>query len=137
MARKKRRSQLDSIDEINMTPLIDLTFLLLIIFMITAPLLEYGVDVSPPEMNAATLPEENTCTVNLDRNGRIVLNGVEVSTDELLTRLSALREQSPKTVILVRGDGERRYSEIMTLMKTIRASGFSNVSLVTQAEGND
>ena len=58
MSRQKQRSQLNAIGEINMTPLIDLTFLLLIIFMITAPLLEYGVDVSPPEMDASPLTEK-------------------------------------------------------------------------------
>ncbi len=137
MARRKRRSQLDAIDEINMTPLIDLTFLLLIIFMITAPLLEYGVDVSPPEMNAPALPDDNTATVNLDRRGKIIFNKISVTGDELLDDLSRLYKNNPKTVILVRADGTRQYKEVMELMKLVSKSGFTNVSLVTQAEGND
>jgi biopolymer transport protein ExbD len=137
MGRRKTRSQLDAIDEINMTPLIDLTFLLLIIFMITAPLLEYGVDVSPPDVNAATLPDKNTATVNLDRRGQIIYNRVSVSSDELLLDLTRLYETNPKTVILVRADGSREYREVMELMKLVTKSGFTNVSLVTQAEGND
>lgn len=135
MARRKKRSQLDAIDEINMTPLIDLTFLLLIIFMITAPLLEYGVDVTPPEMNAPALPDDNTATVNLDRRGQIIFNKVSVTGSELLDDLSRLYKNNPKTVILVRADGTRQYKEVMELMKLVSKSGFSNVSLVTQAEG--
>lgn len=57
--RRKMRSQLDAIDQINVTPLLDLTFLLLIVFMITMPLMEYGTNISPPEMNSGKLPEEN------------------------------------------------------------------------------
>ena len=64
MARKKRRRfEMDSIDEINMTPLIDLTFLLLIVFMITMPLVEYSLPVETPQMNAAPMPEKNSKTV--------------------------------------------------------------------------
>jgi len=135
MARRKHRSQLDAIDEINMTPLIDLTFLLLIIFMITTPLLENSVDVSPPEMNASELPDKNSCSINLDRNGQILFNTVPVTKDELLLRLEALREQQPKTAILIRGDGERRYSEVIALMKIVKDAGLTNISLVTMSEG--
>ena len=67
----RQRSQLRLIDDINMTPLIDLTFLLLITFMITVPLMEYGVNVTPPEMNAEKLPDENFKVINLDKNGII------------------------------------------------------------------
>ena len=135
MARRKHRSQLDAIDEINMTPLIDLTFLLLIIFMITTPLLENSVDVSPPEMNASELPDKNSCSINLNRNGQIVFNKIPVTRQELGIRLAVLYEQNPKTAVLIRGDGERRYSEIMELMKTVKNAGLTNISLVTRAEG--
>ncbi|QSH40415.1 biopolymer transporter ExbD [Lentisphaerota bacterium ZTH] len=134
MARSKRRSQLDAIDEINMTPLIDLTFLLLIIFMITAPLMEYGIDVSPPEMNADNLPDKNTKSVNIDKTGKIIFNDQPVSKDDLLKILQALKESSPKTMLLLRADGERPYKDIIELMRAIKNSGFSNVSLVTSAE---
>jgi biopolymer transport protein ExbD len=137
VARKKFRSQLDAIDEINMTPLIDLTFLLLIIFMITAPLMEYGMDVSPPQMNAEKLPEDNTKTVNMDKSGQLILDNRPVSEEELLNQLQLLQQSSPKTVLLVRADGSRPYSDIIKLMKTIKNSGFINISLVTSAEANE
>ncbi|MCP3966502.1 MAG: biopolymer transporter ExbD [Lentisphaerae bacterium] len=134
MGRRKRRSQLDAIDEINMTPLIDLTFLLLIIFMITAPLMEYGIDVSPPEMNADNLPDKNTKSVNIDKTGKIIFNEQPVTKEDLLKILQALKESSPKTMLLLRADGERPYKDIIELMRAIKNSGFSNVSLVTSAE---
>lgn len=137
MRRQKHRSQLDSIDEINMTPLIDLTFLLLIIFMITAPLLEYGIDVSPPESNAEQLPEDNSKVVNLDNKGQIVFNRRVLTKEELVEELRAVFGMNNKTSILIRADGTRPYNDVIELMNTVKEAGFSNISLVTQAEGND
>ena len=134
MARQKQRSQLTTIGEINMTPLIDLTFLLLIIFMITAPLLEYGVDVSPPEMNATSLTDDDSRVVNLNRSGEIVFEKELLTLQELSGRLEALAAQNKDITVLVRADGDRPYREVMTLMKTVKNSGISNISLVTQAE---
>ncbi len=133
--RRRERSQLDAIDQINMTPLLDLTFLLLIIFMITAPLLEYAVDVSPPEMNADKLPEEKNSYVSLNSRGQIVFNKMVMDEDELRRDLANLYRLNPKSNILVRADGSRPYKEVMKLLKAVKESGFSNVSLITQAEG--
>ena len=134
MARQKRRSQLDSIDEINMTPLIDLTFLLLIIFMVTTPLLENGVNVSPPEMDAQDLPEENNRTVTLDKDGNIVFEKVTMSKTALLAKLKALFGVNKKVNLFVRADGDQPYKEVMNLMKTVKSAGFTNVFLITRAE---
>lgn len=131
----RRRSQLTTIGDINMTPLIDLTFLLLIVFMITAPLLEYGVDVSPPEMNAEPLPEEDSRIVNLNRNGEIVYNKRTVTLNDLLLELTALSKGNPRLTVLVRADEERKYREVMAVMKAVRAAGIQQISLVTQSEG--
>ena len=136
MARQKQRSQLSAIDEINMTPLIDLTFLLLIIFMITAPLLEYGVDVSPPEMNAEPLKEEDNHVVNLNKEGEIVLDKEVLTPDELMAKLEALASQKKDLTVMVRADGDRPYREVMAVMKAVKNSGISNISLITQAESD-
>lgn len=130
----KHRSQLTAIGDINMTPMIDLTFLLLIVFMITAPLLEYGVDVTPPEMNAEPLPEEDSRIINLNRKGEIVLNKQVVNLNSLIQQLTALAKANPKLVVMIRADEERKYREVMELMKAVRASGVKQISLVTQAE---
>ena len=134
MSRQKQRSQLTAIGDINMTPLIDLTFLLLIIFMITAPLLENGVNVSPPEMNANPLPEENSRVVNLNRSGEIVFEKSVIDTNTLKQRLQSLHQANSKLTVMVRADGDRPYREVMALMKAVKDSGISDISLVTQAE---
>jgi len=132
--RRKKRSQLDTIDEINMTPLMDLTFLLLIIFMIATPLLEYSIDVSPPEMNADKIEDNKSETVNLLVNGQINFRGQIVSRDNLFEILKNLKKTSPKTILLLRADGDISYRKVIALMKEIKNSGFSNISLITVAE---
>ena len=134
MNRRKKRSQLDTIDEINMTPLMDLTFLLLIIFMIATPLLEYSIDVSPPEMNADKIEDNKSETVNLLVNGQINFRGQIVSRDNLFEILKNLKKTSPKTILLLRADGDISYRKVIALMKEIKNSGFSNISLITVAE---
>ena len=134
MARQKHRSQLSAIGEINMTPLIDLTFLLLIIFMITTPLMENGLDVSPPEMNADPL-KEKTKVVNLNNRGEIVFERSTITAEELLAILAPLVSADPKITIMVRADGSRPYSEVMNLMRAVKNAGVHNISLVTQPEG--
>lgn len=136
MSRTKQRSQLTAIGDINMTPLIDLTFLLLIIFMITAPLLEYGLNVNPPEFNADPLPDEDSKIVNLNEDGQIVFEKSVIDTTALVQRLQALHGVNNKLTIMVRADGNRPYKEVMSLMKAVKDSGISNISLVTQAEGD-
>lgn len=134
MARPKHRSQLEAIGEINMTPLIDLTFLLLIIFMITAPLLENGVDVSPPEMTASPLKDEGK-VVNLNNRGEIVFEHTVLSLEELSAKLAALVSADPHLTVMVRADGDRPYREVMDLMRIVKNAGVSDISLVTQPEG--
>ena len=134
MKRRKRRSQLDTIDEINMTPLMDLTFLLLIIFMIATPLLEYSIDVSPPKMNADKMEDKNSETINLLKNGQLNYRGQVVSREKLLNILKNLKETSPKTMLFLRADGDISYRKVIALMKEIKNSGFANISLVTVAE---
>ena len=137
MARLKRRSHLKTIREINMTPLIDLTFLLLIVFMITVPLMEYGVNVSPPELNATPLPEDNSIYITLNNSGQIVLSKQILQPDELTLRLGALLKSRAKISVLLRADGSRPYSEVMSTIKAIKAAGVKSVSLVTQSESSE
>jgi biopolymer transport protein ExbD len=124
-------------DQINVTPLLDLTFVLLIVFMITTPLLEYAIDVTPPEMNADTIPDNNTVSIALNKRGEFTFDKKVVSRDDLLANLQKLRLNSPKTVVLVSADGTRSYNDVIELMKTVRDAGFSNVSLITSGESGD
>ncbi|MCQ2353432.1 MAG: biopolymer transporter ExbD [Victivallaceae bacterium] len=132
---KRARSQMAAIDQINVTPLLDLTFLLLIAFMITMPLMEYGTQISEPEMDSNELPTENFQSVTFTKDGTIMLGKETVSREELFGRLRKLKNDEPKTQLLLRADGSRSYNEVIELMAHIRRSGFADVTLVTQAEG--
>ena len=134
---KKRRriQQQRAIDEINVTPLLDLTFLLLIVFMITMPLMEHGTSVKPPELNGSTLPENNFKVINLTKTGTILYGQEPVTHEQLKEILENLKKTEPDTQLLLRGDGDQFYKEVINLMKFIRQAGFENITLVTRAEG--
>lgn len=131
---RRRSSKLGAIDQINMTPLIDLTFLLLIVFMITMPLVEYSLPVETPQMNASPMPEKNSRTVVLQKNGRINIDKKEMSVAEMIIMLGNLKVSAPNTVILLKADGACSYDKVIELMKDIKGCGFENISLVTSKE---
>ena len=112
----------------------DLTFLLLIVFMITAPMLEYEVDVSPPQMQAEQIDEENSLMVNLNAEGKILFQKEVLSLKDLTQRLGFIHDARPDTAALIRADGDRPYREVIDIMKAVRAANIIDVSLVTQPE---
>jgi len=132
--RRRGRLQLAAMDQINVTPLLDLTFLLLIAFMITMPLMEYGTSIKAPEMNSDELPQENFKSVTLTKDGKLMLDDREVSETQLISELAELKAANPKTDLLLRADGANSYKEVIELMAKIRRSGFKDVTLVTQQE---
>ena len=133
---RKRRLQVNKYDQINLTNMIDLLFFLLIIFMITAPLLESSVNVKPPEMNAEPInPDPDSKIINVLADGSIVFDRRTVTEAELQVALSRVEQQSGRdTAIFLRGDRSLRYDAVMNVMKLIRASGFRNVNLVMLEE---
>ncbi len=136
MARKKMRSHLQAMDQINVTPLLDLTFMLLIVFMITTPLMENGIDVTPPTMNADKINTEKVIrNLTITRDGILTYEKTPITTKDLLAALQTLQQSNPEAVLLLRADGSRSYSEVIEVMKTIRESGFKNVQLVTLSDG--
>ena len=136
MRRRRNRTPMAAMDQINVTPLLDLTFLLLIAFMISMPLMEYGTstNTTPPAMNSEKLPEENFISVSLTKNGTIMLDQEAVSRDELKEKLLELSQKQPKPQLLLRGDGEQSYKAVIELLALVRSSGFNDATLVTQAE---
>lgn len=120
--------------EINITPLMDLTFLLLIVFMITAPLLEYAVDVSPPELNAETPQDKPHMVVSVDATGRIYVGGVSVTLADLRVRASAAAGRTPRPSVFIRADAARPYGEVVAVMKAVREGGLTDISLLTEPE---
>ena len=134
MPKPGKRSQLEMVNQINMTPMVDLVLVLLIIFMITAPLIEYSVDVSPPKMTADKLPDDNTKVVSLSKKGIIMFNKENVSPKALTEKLDMMRKLNPKLTVLIRADGSRQYNEVMEIMKAVRGAGILTVSLVTEQD---
>ena len=132
--KRRRRYEMKAMDQIDMTPLLDLTFLLLIVFMISMPLMEYGTKIEPPAMNSDELPLDNIKSVSITEKGTIMFGNQVVSRDELVEKLKLLKATDPKMTLLLRADGSRKYNDVISLMALIRASGFADVTLVTQAE---
>ena len=133
--RRRGRLKLAAMDQINVTPLLDLTFLLLIAFMITMPLMEYGTSIKAPEMNSDELPQENYKSVTLTKDGAIMIDDRKVESEEkLIAELAELKRTDPKVELLLRADGARTYKDVIELMAKIRRSGFKDVTLVTQQE---
>lgn len=119
-----------------MTPLLDLTFLLLIVFMITVPLMEYSVDVSPPEMNAKPLKEKDSLSVSVDSGGNIIFKDKRVSSVELRQRLKGIKSSGRKLTVFLRADGAVPYAKVIDVMKVIKAAGIKKISLITQEESS-
>ena len=134
MRRRRNRTPMAAIDQINVTPLLDLTFLLLIAFMITMPLMEYGTSINPPEMNSEKLPDENFVSVTLTKDGTVLIDKDVVTKSELVSKLEAMSSRTPKPQLLIRGDGSRTYNEVIELLALVRSAGFKDATLVTQAE---
>lgn len=132
--RRRQRTQLKGIDEINMTPLIDLTFLLLIVFMISMPMMEYSTDVAVPQMNSQALPEDNAKFVTLKPGGLFKIDDMEFNLDQYRLMMEELFQQNPDYEILIRADGECTVEEFVEAAKIARNAGFAKAKMVTVAE---
>ena len=133
----RRRFQNKTFDEINITPLMDTVFFLLIIFMITAPLLEYSINVSPPKMDAVEIkPNDFMKVIHVQKSKVIQFEKKTLSMDQLLRRLAELKDspQGSKLKIYLRADRELRYGDVIDVLKTIKKAGHSDISLVTESE---
>ncbi len=134
MARRRSRSQLDAMDQINITPLLDLTFLLLIVFMISMPLMQFSLDISSPEVNASPPPEEHSYEVGLNRDGEIVFRNAVISKEALLRELTRIFGSDPEAIVLLNGDESRAYGDVIGLYRMIRNAGFTSIKLITRPE---
>ena len=131
----RRNFPRSTFDSINVTPLIDTLFFLLIIFMVTAPLLEYTVEVSPPQMNADPMkPDEDSKIVNVKDNGEIIFNRRVVTEQELIRMLSEIPKTGNPKPVFLRADGNLKFKKVIHVMKLIREGGYPNVLFVTEEE---
>ena len=123
--------------EINVTPFVDVMLVLLIIFMVAAPLLTAGVPIELPDTAAEPLPQEQEepLAVTVSADGKVLIGSTEVPRDELLTRLLAIAGERKGDKVFLRGDGAVPYGVIMVVMGALNAGGFRNIGLVTDAGG--
>lgn len=135
--RRRRRRRAKPMSEINVTPFVDVMLVLLIIFMVAAPLLTVGVPVELPETAAEALPteDEEPLTVTLTATGTITIQETEVAPDTLITRLSAIAAERTSNQIFLRADGAIPYARVAEVMGALNAGGFSNIGLVTETGG--
>ena len=119
--------------DINVTPFVDVMLVLLIIFMVTAPLLTVGVQVDLPETNADTLQSDNEpLEVTIDSSGLIFIQETKIGLSELIPKMKAITENRFDTKIYVRGDETIDYGQIMMVLGELSGSGFSKVALITK-----
>tara|TARA_B100001057_G_scaffold331831_1_gene332153 strand:- start:1842 stop:2219 length:378 start_codon:yes stop_codon:yes gene_type:complete len=119
--------------EINVTPFVDVMLVLLIVFMVTAPLLTVGIPVDLPKIKATALTDQKDpieITVNLE--GDVYIGESVVEVEDLIPRLNAITEQNTETRIYIRGDRVVAYGRVMEIMSIINSAGYIKVALITQ-----
>jgi biopolymer transport protein ExbD len=136
MRRYSQRHSLSTLSEINITPLLDLAFVLLIIFMITTPLLENSVNLIIPSSGAANPPVNSAQvqTISIDRRETIKINDKTVTPGELVTRLTELKRANPDVAIVIRPDRELPVQKLIALMDALQRAQISKVGIATKAE---
>ncbi len=135
--RGRRRGRAQPMAEINVTPFVDVMLVLLIIFMVAAPLLTVGVPVELPKTAASALPGDNEepLTVTLTADGRVQIQTTDVLRGELIGKLRAIAAERNSDRVFLRADGAIPYAQVMQVMGALNAGGFSNVGLVTDTGG--
>jgi biopolymer transport protein TolR len=123
--------------EINVTPFVDVMLVLLIIFMVAAPLMTVGVPVELPETAANALPgeEEEPLTVTVTAEGAVMIQTSEVAREELVAKLRAIATERDSTRVYLRADGAVPYAQVMQVMGALNRGGFGNIGLVTDTGG--
>ncbi|MFM9861863.1 protein TolR [Pseudoxanthobacter sp. M-2] len=133
--RRHRRRRSAPISEINVTPFVDVMLVLLIVFMISAPLLTVGVPIDLPETRAKALQTETEpLTVSVGSDGKIYLQDTEITVEELVPRLQAIATAGYEERIFVRGDRDAEYGSMMQVMGRLNQAGFRRIGLVTLEE---
>jgi len=119
--------------DINVTPMVDVMLVLLVIFMVAAPLLTVGVPVDLPQTKAPAINEQKEpLVISVNAEGKLFLQNTEVGDDELVPRLQAITKNNPDADIYVRGDRAINYGRVMEVMGMVASAGFTKVSLITE-----
>jgi biopolymer transport protein TolR len=130
---RRKRGRWSPMSEINVTPFVDVMLVLLIVFMVTAPLLTVGVPVDLPQTRAQNISEPvEPLVVTVDRQGAVYIQETPVEMGVLVPRLVAITQNRPDTRIYIRGDRNLQYGRVMQVMSTINAAGFTRVALIAE-----
>jgi len=133
MTFKYNRSHTEPMSEINVTPFVDVMLVLLIIFMVTAPLLTVGVPVDLPESSADSLPEDQEpLTLSINSKGEIFIQEYQVEFDKMIPKILAIAKNRTDTRIFVRGDKTINYGRVLEIMGMLSGSGFTKVALISE-----
>ena len=133
--RGTRRARHRPMGDINVTPMVDVMLVLLIIFMVAAPLLTVGVPIELPETQAKAMNSDTQpITISVNSDGEIYLNDTVIPIDEVVAKLQAVAQAGYEERIFVRGDRSADYGTVMRVMARISAAGFRNIGLVTDQE---
>lgn len=134
MANRPSNTTLRQISEINMTPLMDLTFILLITFIITFPLIEQGIPMDLPRAEAEALDEERARTISVDREGAVFLDDAPISMEELARDMEIFRAADPGATVMVRADEGIEYGRVVEVLKILTDAEIARMALVTSPE---
>ena len=136
-SRRRRRGRANAMSEINVTPFVDVMLVLLIIFMVAAPLLSSGVPVQLPETAAGALPQEDETplTLSLTAEGEVVLQDTPIAREELIPRMRAISAERTSNAVFLRADGAIPYSDVAQIMGALNSAGFTQINLVTSNGG--
>lgn len=130
---KRNKKQL--ISEINITPFVDVMLVLLVVFMVTAPMMISGINVDLPKVSAAPLSgNDEPLTVTVTDKEVVYIQDIAIAQSELIPKLSAITREKKDSRILVRGDKNVNYGVVMSVVGSINEAGYSHISLVTQME---
>jgi len=120
------------LSEINVTPMVDVMLVLLIIFMVTAPLMQQGMDVDLPQATGKSLPPEERMTITIKKDGSIHLNNSKMGLKKLAVKLKALSKQKP--TIFLKADRDVPYGTVVKVMAAVRQAGIEQLGMVTEPE---
>ena len=130
---KSERRSRNVMSEINVTPFVDVMLVLLIVFMVTAPMLTVGVPVNLPESEADSLPDDREpLTVSINSKGEVFVQDTKVAFNELVAKLLAISKNRTDTRIYVRGDKAINYGRVLEIMGMLSGSGFTKVALISE-----
>lgn len=133
---RKTAKRYKPLSEINVTPFVDVMLVLLIVFMISAPLLTAGVEVNLPRTKATPLrAKKDPIILTVNREGHVFIQNQKTPLHRLGTKLQAVTQANRDTTIYVRADQKNKYGRVMTVMGHINQAGFQNVALVTETQG--